>query len=520
MGAGAEGFAYDNERPRARGRRRRLPHRPPPGHERHVDALRRGRRLRAPRVVVATRAGRGRRSTTSPTIAAVAAGDPGRPRVPRLLVRGRRLRPRARCPPPHRSGVGEGGDLEPGDQRLAGTLAGVGQVWEWTASRVRRLPRVPRLPLPRVLRGLLRRRLPRPARRLVGHAPAGRDRHLPQLGPARSAGRSSPACGWPRSADDRRPPTAAEADPVDSHLDGRTTSARSPTTSLDGLTRPFKELPPKHFYDARGAELFDRICELPEYYPTRAERTILETRGAGDRGADRRRRAGRARLGHGRQDARAARRAARRRHAAPLRADRRDREHGARVRRGARRRVPGAAGPRHGRRLRAPLGQRARRRRARASSRSSAGRSATSRPAAAGGSCAGSRGCCGPGGRPAARHRPRQGPARARGRLQRQPRASRPSSTATCCACINRELDADFDLERVRARRVLRPEREWIEMRLRARARSTSRIARARPRGRTSPRARSCAPRSARSSPASAWRATSRRPGCELEDAG
>jgi L-histidine Nalpha-methyltransferase len=44
---------------------------------------------------------------------------------------------------------------------------------------------------------------------------------------------------------------------------------------LDGLTRPFKELPPKHFYDTRGAELFDRICELPEYYPTRAERTIL-----------------------------------------------------------------------------------------------------------------------------------------------------------------------------------------------------------------------------------------------------
>jgi L-histidine N-alpha-methyltransferase len=49
---------------------------------------------------------------------------------------------------------------------------------------------------------------------------------------------------------------------------------------LDGLTRPFKELPPKHFYDAYGAELFDRICELPEYYPTRAERTILEERSA------------------------------------------------------------------------------------------------------------------------------------------------------------------------------------------------------------------------------------------------
>jgi L-histidine N-alpha-methyltransferase len=45
---------------------------------------------------------------------------------------------------------------------------------------------------------------------------------------------------------------------------------------LDGLTRPFKELPPKHFYDARGAELFDRICDLPEYYPTRCERAILQ----------------------------------------------------------------------------------------------------------------------------------------------------------------------------------------------------------------------------------------------------
>jgi L-histidine N-alpha-methyltransferase len=49
---------------------------------------------------------------------------------------------------------------------------------------------------------------------------------------------------------------------------------------LDGLTRPFKELPPKHFYDARGSELFDQICELPEYYPTRTERQILEQHAA------------------------------------------------------------------------------------------------------------------------------------------------------------------------------------------------------------------------------------------------
>src|SRR5436305_7568224 len=47
---------------------------------------------------------------------------------------------------------------------------------------------------------------------------------------------------------------------------------------LDGLTRPFKELAPKHFYDSRGSELFERICELPEYYPTRTERAILDAR--------------------------------------------------------------------------------------------------------------------------------------------------------------------------------------------------------------------------------------------------
>lgn len=43
-----------------------------------------------------------------------------------------------------------------------------------------------------------------------------------------------------------------------------------------GLTKPFKELSPRYFYDERGSELFERITELPEYYPTRAERAILE----------------------------------------------------------------------------------------------------------------------------------------------------------------------------------------------------------------------------------------------------
>ncbi|MFF4394399.1 L-histidine N(alpha)-methyltransferase [Streptomyces sp. NPDC001480] len=47
---------------------------------------------------------------------------------------------------------------------------------------------------------------------------------------------------------------------------------------LDGLTATPKTLPPKWFYDARGSELFEQITELPEYYPTRAEREILTTR--------------------------------------------------------------------------------------------------------------------------------------------------------------------------------------------------------------------------------------------------
>jgi L-histidine Nalpha-methyltransferase len=68
---------------------------------------------------------------------------------------------------------------------------------------------------------------------------------------------------------------ADEVIQIDSHLDGAHERSLAEDV-LDGLTRPFKELPPKHFYDARGAELFDQICELPEYYPTRAERAILE----------------------------------------------------------------------------------------------------------------------------------------------------------------------------------------------------------------------------------------------------
>jgi dimethylhistidine N-methyltransferase len=45
---------------------------------------------------------------------------------------------------------------------------------------------------------------------------------------------------------------------------------------LLGLLAAQKRLSPKYFYDKRGSELFDRICSLPEYYPTRTELALLE----------------------------------------------------------------------------------------------------------------------------------------------------------------------------------------------------------------------------------------------------
>lgn len=46
---------------------------------------------------------------------------------------------------------------------------------------------------------------------------------------------------------------------------------------ITGLSAASKELPCKYFYDKRGSELFERICQLDEYYLTRAELAIMET---------------------------------------------------------------------------------------------------------------------------------------------------------------------------------------------------------------------------------------------------
>ena len=49
---------------------------------------------------------------------------------------------------------------------------------------------------------------------------------------------------------------------------------------LSGLRQPQRTLPCKYFYDAVGSRLFDEICDLEEYYLTRAECSILEQAGA------------------------------------------------------------------------------------------------------------------------------------------------------------------------------------------------------------------------------------------------
>ena len=65
---------------------------------------------------------------------------------------------------------------------------------------------------------------------------------------------------------------------IDNHLPPDFLSAALRADALRGLTASPKWLPPKWFYDERGSELFEQITRLPEYYPTRAERSILRAR--------------------------------------------------------------------------------------------------------------------------------------------------------------------------------------------------------------------------------------------------
>ncbi len=67
---------------------------------------------------------------------------------------------------------------------------------------------------------------------------------------------------------------------IDDLIHGTAASAADMNPAQDviqGLSTTPKTLPARYFYDDRGSDLFEAICKLPEYYPTRTERQILET---------------------------------------------------------------------------------------------------------------------------------------------------------------------------------------------------------------------------------------------------
>jgi L-histidine N-alpha-methyltransferase len=63
---------------------------------------------------------------------------------------------------------------------------------------------------------------------------------------------------------------------IDIHLSGSDLRDAMERDVRDGLTARPKSIPPVYFYDDRGSRLFDEITRLPEYYPTRSERSILD----------------------------------------------------------------------------------------------------------------------------------------------------------------------------------------------------------------------------------------------------
>jgi L-histidine N-alpha-methyltransferase len=63
---------------------------------------------------------------------------------------------------------------------------------------------------------------------------------------------------------------------LDIHLTDADADVALRADALAGLTARPKNLPPKWFYDARGSALFEQITQLPEYFPTRTERALLE----------------------------------------------------------------------------------------------------------------------------------------------------------------------------------------------------------------------------------------------------
>ena len=59
-------------------------------------------------------------------------------------------------------------------------------------------------------------------------------------------------------------------------LDARALDAQDAQDVVNGLNSQPKSIPARYFYDSQGSQLFEAICQLPEYYPTRTEASILQ----------------------------------------------------------------------------------------------------------------------------------------------------------------------------------------------------------------------------------------------------
>src|SRR5947208_14509200 len=106
------------------------------------------------------------------------------------------------------------------------------------------------------------------ARRRGGDAGRPSAHHLPQFLPALGP------LGLLRAAS-RRGSVMGDGDKFTFH-DLAPTQESFRDAVITGLRREPKSLPCKFFYDARGSALFEKICELPEYYLTRTEIAILD----------------------------------------------------------------------------------------------------------------------------------------------------------------------------------------------------------------------------------------------------
>src|SRR5690242_2201418 len=96
--------------------------------------------------------------------------------------------------------------------------------------------------------------------------------------PRRDAGRGRWLRGAGHATDQRLVSTTSSGGSLEVHLTETDLRAALIEDVYSGLVERPRTLPPKYFYDARGSELFEEITRLPEYYPTRAEREILEAR--------------------------------------------------------------------------------------------------------------------------------------------------------------------------------------------------------------------------------------------------